>query len=201
MLAKSVVAVEQAESALRARDWDAAERHLDVAAADPPDEAAFLTLRAMVSAGRQDWPQAEQRWQRVIDAFPGRGDPYSGRATAIRMQGRVEECVDAYLLALEIAPLDLAPSSTLAQMLESLPPERAAPLIPRLREALDRHPDDPRQRAPLHWAKAKVALAAGELEQAVQALRVAQAAAINDPAIRRELETVEARLAATSRRS
>ncbi|WP_419730543.1 tetratricopeptide repeat protein [Lichenicola sp.] len=195
-LAKAVAALEKAEAALRVREWDKAERHLEDVGQDPPDRATYLILLAMVSIGRQDWSEVERRWQAVIDEFPDRLDAYNGRATAIRMQGRIDESIGAYLFAMEQAPMDLGPPSMLAHMLENLPAAQVAELSPLLKVALDRHLDDQRQQPLVYWSKGKVALAAGELTEAVQHLRVAQAAAINNLAIRNELEIAEARLAA-----
>lgn len=71
-----------------------------------------------------------------------------------------------------------------------------AELVPILDEALDRHLDDERQPPLVHWSKGKAALADGDLVRAVRSLRIARTAAIDDPAIRAELDMAEARLAA-----
>lgn len=195
-LAKAVIALEKAEAALRERKWDKADDLLHDVEADPPDRAQYLTLRAMVASGQQNWRDAERRWQAVIDEFPALGDPYGGKADAIRMQGRLEECVFVYLTALRKAPMDLAAPSMLAHMLKMLPEALVIELAPQLAEALDRHLDNKRQRPLVFRAKAQLASAQGDADGAVLALRVAQAAAVNDETIRDELAVAEAGLAA-----
>ena len=194
-LARSTKAFERARSAARSLQWEEAARHLSDAEADPPDRLKFLTLKADVSAATGHWAVAEGCWQTVIDQFPDMVDAHGAKATAIRAQGRTTEAVEAYLVAMDQAPTSLGPPSMLAHMLEHLPPDLVRSLIPRLRPALEPHLKDRRNGALALWSMAKVAIADGDLREALRFLRAAQEAALTNTDIRADLDLLEARAA------
>ncbi len=154
----------------RQRRPEDAETHLRRAVElEPEDPAARASLGAvLLHLGRYDDAIAEI--DRALALDPRQPAAWNARGQHGQIMGRFDEARSCFEKALESEPGNSTALFLLSQMDPSPDPARE---IARLEDALERHDPTPRQRARLHFARARHLEAAGDDAAAFAAARTA----------------------------
>ena len=190
-LAVVTQALDRSPILLRQQRYVEAEQLLQTAVMHSPDHRDILVSLAHVSHGLKNWPEAERRWQAVIDLYPDLHYPHGYHATAVLMQDRRSEAISLYLGMISRFPTDLGPSSQLAYMLETMTPTERGSCLSIVDDALSNFRAFDQHSVLALKAHARVARAQGDWHMTRNRLRLALQLANNDTEIAQDLEVAQ----------
>ena len=112
--------LEQVKHDIRIKDFDAAEAHLATARSGLGCDRSVLMASAEIAQARAHWPEAQRRWQCVIDAHPDMVIAHAQRAHAVHAQGETSRAVEMYHQLIRQFPDDVGAPISLVNLLDRL---------------------------------------------------------------------------------
>ncbi len=187
---RGVAMLDQVKHDIRTNAFEAAESHLDSARAELGCDQFVLIASAEIAQSRGDWPEAQIRWQRVIDAYPAVVIAHAQRAHAVHAQGHVLRAAELYHQLIRQFPDDVGAPISVVNLLGGLDePQRerfAAVAEAGLTHLIRKHPDY----AVLLLARARLAKARNDWPGALAWLGQARELDKADPRISAEIREV-----------
>ena len=116
----SIEDLEKVKDAIQRRNFEAAEAHLAAARQGLGDDQKILMASAEIALAQGDWPEAQRRWQSVIDRHPDTVIAYAHRALSVRQQGDVLQAAALYHDLIRRFPGDVGAPISLVHLLEHL---------------------------------------------------------------------------------
>ena len=116
----SLAMLDKAQDDVRRRDFEQAEAHLATARCGLGEDKKVLTVSAEIPQAQGLWPEAQRRWQIVIDRFPEFPLGYAQRALAVRQQGEISRAASLYHDLIRRFAEDVGAPIALVQLIEQL---------------------------------------------------------------------------------